>query len=138
LSAPPGDGPFCRQSRRAVSLAFLSHWANNSEFHRGFFSQTLGSKYSLKSYKLNFKYWEVSQNQVLASKSFACFTGGTAPFYGNCIYGTPNQLRAYTAGRYLDRYVLARSWSIGWPCPKGLASSISVAWGKECRGFAVI
>ena len=71
-----------------------------------FFSQGLGSKYSFQSYKLNFnKYWSWTENQALASGSFACFTEGAPPFYGNCAYGTNSQLRGYTAGRYLDRYM---------------------------------
>src|SRR5215472_11229028 len=76
------------------------------DFTADFFSQGLGSKYSFQSYKINFnKYWNLTQNQVLASGSFACFTGGAPPFYGNCIYGTNGELRGYTAGRYLDRYM---------------------------------
>ena len=76
------------------------------DFTADFFSQGLGSKYAFQSYKFNFnKYWSLSQNQVLASGSFACFTGGAPPFYGNCIYGTNSQLRGYTAGRYFDRYM---------------------------------
>ena len=76
------------------------------DFTADFFSRGLGSKYSFQSYKLNFnKYWNLTQNQVLASGSFACFTGGGPPFYGNCIYGTNSQLRGFTAGRYLDRYM---------------------------------
>src|SRR5215467_16314578 len=68
------------------------------DFTVDFFTQGLGSKYSFESYKLNFnKYWNLTQNQVLASGSFACFTGGEPPFYGNCIYGTNSQLRGYTA-----------------------------------------
>lgn len=76
------------------------------DFTADFFSQGLGSKYSFQSYKFAFnKYWGLTQNQVLASGSFACLTGGEPPFYGNCIYGTDSQLRGYTAGRYLDRYM---------------------------------
>ena len=76
------------------------------DFTADFFSQGLGSKYSFESYKLAFnKYWSLTQNQVLASGSFACLTGGQPPFYGNCIYGTNSQLRGYIAGRYLDRYM---------------------------------
>ena len=76
------------------------------DFTADFFSQGLGSKYSFQSYKLTFnKYWGLTQNQVLASGSFACSIGGQPPFYGNCIYGTDSQLRGYTAGRYLDRYM---------------------------------
>ena len=89
-----------------------------------FFSRGLGSKYSFQSYKLNFsKYWNLTQNQVLASGSFACFTSGEPPFYGNCIYGTNSQLRGYTAGRYLDRYMFGTQMEYRLVLPKrfGLA-----------------
>jgi len=77
------------------------------DFTADFFSEGLGSKYSFESYKLTFnKYWSLTQNQVLASGSFSpALPGGQPPFYGNCIYGTNSQLRGYTAGRYLDRYM---------------------------------
>jgi surface antigen Omp85-like protein len=77
-------------------------------FTSDFFSQTLGSKYSFQSYKVSFaKYWSLSQNQVLAYDAYFCATGGKPPFYANCIYGTNNQLRGYTAGKYFDRYMVA-------------------------------
>jgi outer membrane protein assembly factor BamA len=76
------------------------------DFTADFFSQGLGSKYSFQSYKFTFnKYGSLTKNQVLAYNLFGCATGGQPPFYGNCIYGTNNQLRGYIAGRYLDRYM---------------------------------
>jgi outer membrane protein assembly factor BamA len=73
-----------------------------------FFSQELGSKYSFQSYRSAFdKYWSLGKSQVLAYDANFCGTGGKAPFYGNCIYGTNNELRGYTAGRYFTRYALA-------------------------------
>jgi len=77
-------------------------------FTSDFFSQALGSKYSFQSYETTFdKYWGLSKEQVLAYNGFFCATGGTPPFYGNCIYGTNNELRGYTAGRYFTRYMVA-------------------------------
>jgi hypothetical protein len=77
-------------------------------FTADFFSQTLGSKYSFQSYVTAFdKYWSLSENQVLAYNAYFCATGGKPPFYGNCIYGTSNELRGYVAGKYFDRYMLA-------------------------------
>jgi hypothetical protein len=77
-------------------------------FTADFFSQALSSKYSFQSYKATFsKYWSLSTKQVLAYNSSFCATGGSPPFYGNCIYGSNNQLRGYTAGRYFTRYMLA-------------------------------
>jgi len=73
-----------------------------------FFTQGLGSKYSFQSYRFTFdKYISLSERQVLAYNAFVCLTGGSPPFYGNCIYGANNELRGYTAGRFLDRYMLA-------------------------------
>jgi Omp85 superfamily domain len=72
------------------------------------FMQGLGSRYSFQSYKFTFnKYWSLSDKQVLAYNLYWCGTGGSPPFYGNCIYSLSEELRGYTAGRYLDRYMLA-------------------------------
>ena len=77
-------------------------------FTSDFFSQSLGSKYSFQSYKTEYnKYWSLSEKQVLAYDAYLCATGGTPPFYGNCIYGSGNELRGYTAGQYFDRYMAA-------------------------------
>ncbi len=79
-----------------------------ADFTGDFFAQSLGSKYSFQSYKVTFnKYWSLADKQVLAYNGFFCATGGQPPFYGNCIYGTNSELRGYTAGRYLDRYMFA-------------------------------
>ena len=78
------------------------------DFTGDFFAHNLGSKYSFQSYKFTFnKYVSLSKKQVLAYNMFWCGTGGEPPFYGNCIYGSNNELRGYTAGRYLDRFMVA-------------------------------
>jgi Omp85 superfamily domain len=77
------------------------------DFTADFFAQGLGSKYSFQSYKATYnKYWSVGDKQVLAYNAFFCGTGGAPPFYGNCIYGTNNQLRGYAAGQYFTSYML--------------------------------
>src|SRR5712671_3916991 len=77
-------------------------------FTSDFFSQTLGSKYSFQSYETKFdKYWSLDKDQILAYDGYLCATGGTPPFYGNCIYGTNNELRGYTAGHYFTSYMVA-------------------------------
>ena len=89
------------------------------DFTSDFFSQTLGSKYSFQSYRFTFnKYGSLSNKQVLAYNLFFCATGGEPPFYGNCIYGTNNELRGYTAGRYLDRYMFATQLEYRLSLPK--------------------
>ena len=77
-------------------------------FASDFYSQGIGSKYSFQSYKTQFdRYWSLSEGQVLAYDANFCGTSGAPPFYGNCIYGTNNELRGYTAGRYFTRYSIA-------------------------------
>lgn len=95
------------------------------QFTSDFFAQALGSKYTFQSYRFAFnKYGTVGKNQVLAYNLFDCSTGGNPPFYGNCIYGTNNELRGYEAGRYLDRYMIATQVEYRVSLPKrfGLAA----------------
>ena len=90
-------------------------------FTSDFFAHGLGSKYSFQSYRVMFnKYGSLSKNQVLAYNAFFCATGGEPPFYGNCIYGTRNELRGYEAGRYLDRYMIATQLEYRIALPKRL------------------
>ena len=97
------------------------------DFTSDFFSQALGSKYSFQAYRFIFnKYGSLSKNQVLAYNLFVCGTGGNPPFYGNCIYGANNELRGYTAGRYLDRYMFATQLEYRLSLPKRLGA---VAFG---------
>ena len=78
-----------------------------ANFTANFFDKNLGSKYSFQTYNVAYsKYVSAGAKQVWAYNAFACVTGGEPPFYGNCIYGTDNQLRGYTAGRFLDRYMM--------------------------------
>jgi outer membrane protein assembly factor BamA len=78
-----------------------------TNFTANFFAKNLGSKYSFQTYNVTYsKYVSVGGKQVLAYNAFACATAGEPPFYGNCIYGADNELRGYTAGRYLDRYMM--------------------------------
>jgi hypothetical protein len=77
-------------------------------FTSDFFSQGLGSKYSFQTYRTTFnKYWSLGDKEVLAYNAYFCATGGDPPFYGNCVYGTNNELRGYTAGQYFTRYMVA-------------------------------
>jgi len=91
------------------------------EFTSDFFAHGLGSKYSFQAYRFTFnKYASLSEKQVLAYNLFVCGTGGMPPFYGNCIYGTNNELRGYRAGQYLDRYMFATQLEYRLTLPKRL------------------
>lgn len=77
-------------------------------FTSDFVSQALDSKYTFQTYNATFnQYISLTKNQVLAYNGLFCATFGAPPFYGNCIYGTNNELRGYVAGRYFTRYSLA-------------------------------
>lgn len=89
------------------------------DFTSDFYSTAIGSKFSFQAYRFTFnKYGSLSKNQVLAYNLFVCGTGGAPPFYGNCIYGVNNELRGYTAGRYLDRYMFATQLEYRLTLPK--------------------
>jgi hypothetical protein len=108
-----------RLNRETPSNRFYPTDGSLLDFTSNFFSQALGSKYTFQAYKFTFnKYGSLSKNQVLAYNLFICGTGGTPPFYGNCVYGTNNELRGYTAGRYLDRYMFATQLEYRLSLPK--------------------
>lgn len=111
---PPGFGIHNKMTALGIRVIrdtrrnqFFPSAGEKLEFTADFFMQSLGSKYSFQAYRLVFnQYYSLSKNQVLAYDLFACATSGQPPFYGNCIYGTSNELRGYTAGKYFDRYML--------------------------------
>jgi hypothetical protein len=108
-----------RLSRDTRPNRFYPTTGTYLDFTSDFYAQGLGSKYSFQSYKFTFnKYGSLSRNQVLAYNAFFCSTGGQPPFYGNCIYGTNNELRGYIAGRYLDRYMAATQLEYRLTLPK--------------------
>lgn len=104
-------------------------------FTSDFFSKALGSKYSFQSYKGTFsKYWSLSAKQVLAYNAFVCATAGSPPFYGNCIYGSNNQLRGYTAGQYFTRYQLATQSEYRLELPKRFGLVVFGGIGEAIPG----
>ena len=106
-----------------------------TQFTSDFFAQALGSKYTFQSYRFTFnKYWSVGKSQVLAYNLFDCSTGGSPPFYGNCVYGTNNELRGYEAGRYLDRYMIATQVEYRVSLPKKLGLAVFGGIGEVVPG----
>jgi hypothetical protein len=104
-------------------------------FTSDFFSQALDSKYTFQSYRSEFdKYWSLSEKQVLAYDAYFCGTGGAPPFYGNCIYGTSNELRGYTAGRYFTRFSLATQLEYRLVLPKRFGLVVFGGLGETIPG----
>ncbi len=99
------------------------------EFTGDFFSEALGSKYSFQRYKFNYdKFFSLGPSQVLGYDLYVCDTGGDPPFYAQCIYGTDNELRGYTAGRYIDHHMFATQ----------LEYRLCLPWRLGVAGFAGI
>lgn len=106
-----------------------------TQFTSDFFAKPLGSKYTFQSYRATFnKYWSVRKNQVLAYNLFGCGTGGDPPFYGNCIYGTNNELRGYEAGRYFDRFMIATQAEYRLSLPKKFGFAVFGGVGEVIPG----
>lgn len=74
-----------------------------------FFSTGLGSKWSYQYYRASFnKYNTLSEHQVLGFRAMGCAAAGDrVPIYDLCLFGTSNDLRGYTGGRYQDRRMFA-------------------------------
>jgi len=91
------------------------------QFGADFFSKGIGSTFSFQTYRLTFnKYHSFDSRQVLAYNAYLCTTGGSAPFFGECIFGMENELRGYPAGRYIDRKMLATQAEYRLSLPKRL------------------
>jgi hypothetical protein len=109
-----------RVLRDTRSSQFYPTSGKKIDFTADIFSQNLGSKYSFQAYRFTFNtYKSLRKNQVLAYNLFLCGTGGSPPFYGNCIYGSSNELRGYAAGKYLDRYMGATQLEYRLTLPRG-------------------
>jgi hypothetical protein len=143
---PPGIG--FHNEMRALGLRMIRDTRPNQffptageklEFTSDFFMQSLGSKYSFQAYRLTFdQYHSLSKNQVLAYDLFGCATGGEPPFYGNCIYGTSNELRGYTAGKYFDRYMFAAQVEYRLTLPHGIGFAGFTGVGEVVPGTSQI
>jgi hypothetical protein len=125
---PPGFG--IHNTMRALGVRLMRDTRPNQffatagtklEITSDFFMKSIGSKYSFQAYRFTFsKYHSLAKNQVLAFNLFGCATGGQPPFYGNCIYGTSNELRGYVAGKYFDRFMAGTQVEYRLTLPKGI------------------
>lgn len=80
-----------------------------TEVASDFFLTGLGSKWTYQYYKASLnKYSALSEHQVLAFRVMACAAAGSrVPIYDLCLFGTMNDLRGYTGGRFQDRRMFA-------------------------------
>ena len=107
------------------------------DFTSMFFSDALGSKYSFESYRFTFNYYHsLGTKQVLAYNLFNCATAGNAPFYGQCIFGTNNELRGYVAGQYIDTNMIATQLEYRRTLPWRLGMVAFVGVGEVAPGLS--
>jgi outer membrane protein assembly factor BamA len=143
---PPGFG--IQNDMRALGVRMIRDTRRNQffptageklEFTSDFFMQSLGSKYSFQAYRLTFnQYYSLSKNQVLAYDLFGCATSGQPPFYGNCIYGSSNELRGYTAGKYFDRYMFGAQVEYRLTLPYGIGLAGFTGIGEVIPGSSQV
>ena len=75
---------------------------------------------------------------MLAYDLYICDTGGAPPFYGECIYGTANELRGYTAGRYIDRHMITTQLEYRLALPKRFGVAAFAGIGEVFPGASQI
>jgi len=84
-----------------------------------------GNKFQFQAYRLDVnKYGAVRNHQVLAYNLSLCGVFGEAPFYGQCIFGANNELRGYTAGQYIDRFMIATQLEYRLDLPKRFGAAV--------------
>jgi hypothetical protein len=97
------------------------------------FEKALGSKFTYQYYKVAFnKYTSLSKRQVLAVRGMGCAAAGDhVPIYDLCLFGSSNDLRGYSAGRYQDRRMFATQaeYRLNIPSDKFLGRFGVVAFG---------
>ena len=82
-------------------------------------AQIQGNSFQFQAYRLDVnKYAALRRSQVLAYNLSLCGVFGEAPFYGQCIFGANNELRGYTAGQYIDRFMIATQLEYRLDLPK--------------------
>jgi outer membrane protein assembly factor BamA len=79
-----------------------------TEVASDFFSTGLGSKWSYQYYKASLNKYHFTEHQMLAFRGMGCAAAGDrVPIYDLCLFGTMNDIRGYTGGRYQDRRMFA-------------------------------
>jgi outer membrane protein assembly factor BamA len=74
-----------------------------------------GSDYNFTKTWLTYAdYIKLSEPVVLAVEGAGCYSSDGAPFFGLCYFGAKNMLRGYTAGRYLERWMLGTQAEVRW------------------------
>jgi hypothetical protein len=97
------------------------------------FATAIGSKFTYQYYKVAFnKYTSLGKSQVLAIRGMGCAAAGDhVPIYDLCLFGSSNDLRGYSAGRYQDRRMFATQaeYRLNIPSQKFLGRFGAVAFG---------
>jgi len=122
--------------RNTTTNRFYPVGGTSGKFTADFFDQGLGSTFTFQTYRATFNvYQTLAKNQVLAYNAYICATGGAAPFFGKCIFGTNNELRGYTAARYIDRDMFAGQIEYRVSLPWRLGAAAFAGLGQVAPSF---
>jgi outer membrane protein assembly factor BamA len=99
------------------------------DLNMDFFSTGVGSKWSYQYYKVGFnKYNSIGEHSVIAFRGMGCAAfGDRVPIYDLCLFGSQNDIRGYSAGRYQDRRMFATQAEYRYTLPfKGFMGKFGV------------
>jgi hypothetical protein len=106
-------GPVFSLDSRDNQFFPLRGWA--VDLRADFYAGSLGSEARFERYEANARaFFPVWNRDVLATQLYACGTGGDAPFFLQCLYGSAGVLRGYPVGRYYDQTMFGAQVEYRW------------------------
>ncbi|MDJ0837274.1 MAG: BamA/TamA family outer membrane protein [Acidobacteriota bacterium] len=80
---------------------------SNLDLTGEFNDESWGSDFNYGRYELFFDYYRSMGKGVLALRGAGCYAEDGTPFFNLCLFGSNNDLRGYTGGRYRDHGMAA-------------------------------
>lgn len=109
--------------------AFYPTSGVSAKINLNFFNTGFGSDVNFRHLAAAWnRYWQYSENMVVAARVSGCAVGGNVPFTDLCMYGMNNDLRGYSTGQYRDHALLAAQAEMRW--------RLSQRWGMVAFGGA--
>jgi len=127
-------GPVFSLDSRDNQFFPLRGWA--VDLRADFYAGSLGSEARFERYEANVRaFFPVRDRDVLATQLYACGTGGDAPFFLQCLYGSAGVLRGYPVGKYYDQTMFGVQAEYRWHVfPRWVAAGF-VGVGGVAPGF---
>ena len=108
-----GLGPVVSLDSRDNQFFPREGWA--VDLRSDFYTGSLGSETRFEKYEANVRaYFPVRSGDAVATQLYVCATGGDAPFFLQCLYGSAGVLRGYPVGRYYDQTMFGAQVEYRW------------------------